>query len=314
MARREYVNSRLTASQQLQLRQPKTRAGRWLARLSSLQLALLASVSVHVVLLTVRFVDPERFNRMFQDTPLEVVLVNARSDEVPLRAQAIAQSNLAGGGEAATGRATSPLPPSATVDLGESTEESRRQIKELQEQQQQLLAQIRREVALLPPPDPNREAGTPEERAQEERRRQLLRYLAEIEKRINEENARPKKRYISPATREAEYAIYYDSLRRRIEDRGTRDFPEYQGKKLYGELTMNLTVDAEGRVVEADIVRPSKSRVLDRRAVAIVRAAGPFGRFTADMRRQADQIVVTSRFRFTRDEGLETSLSSSTGQ
>ena len=305
MARREYVNSRLTASQLQQLRRPKTRAGRWLAKLSTLQLALLASVAVHIVLLTVRFVDPERFNKLFQDTPLEVILVNARSDEVPLRAQAIAQANLAGGGEAAAGRATSPLPPSPTVELGETTEESRRQITELQEQQQQLLAQIRREVALLPPPDPARDAGTPEERAQEERRRQLLRYLAEIEKRINEENARPKKRYISPATREAEYAIYYDSLRRKIEDRGTRDFPEYQGKKLYGELTMNLTIDADGRVVEADIVRPSKSRVLDRRAVAIVRAAGPFGRFTADMRRQADQIVVTSRFRFTREDGLE---------
>ena len=309
MARRAYVNSRLTPSQQQQRQRPKTRAGRWLARLSTLQLALLASLAVHAVLLTVRFVDPERFNRMFQDTPLEVILVNARSDEVPLQAQAIAQANLAGGGEALSGRATSPLPPSATVELGETTEESRRQIKELQEQQQQLLAQIRREVALLPPPDPAREAGTPEERAQEERRRQLLRYLAEIEKRINEENARPKKRYISPATREAEYAIYYDALRRRVEERGTRDFPEYQGKKLYGELTMNLTVDADGRVVEADIVRPSKSRVLDRRALAIVRAAGPFGPFSAAMRRNADQIVVTSRFRFTRDDGLETSLS-----
>jgi len=276
--------------------------------------ALLVSLAVHAVLLTVRFVDPESFNRLFKDTPLEVVLVNARSDEVPLTAQAIAQANLAGGGEAASGRATSPLPPSPTIALGETTEESRRQIKELQEQQQQLLAQIRREVALLPPPDPAREAGTPEERAQEERRRQLLRYLAEIEKRINEENARPKKRYISPATREAAYAIYYDALRRKVEERGTRDFPEYQGKKLYGELTMNLTVDAEGRVVDADVVRPSNSRILDRRAIAIVRAAGPFGRFSDAMRRQADQIVVTSRFRFTRDEGLETSLSSGSGQ
>jgi protein TonB len=45
-----------------------------------------------------------------------------------------------------------------------------------------------------------------------------------------------------------------------------------------------------------------------------VRAAGPFGRFSADMRRQADQIVVTSRFRFTRDEGLETTLSNSPGR
>ena len=90
MARREYVNSRLTPSQRL----PKTRTGRWLARLTTLQIALLASVAVHAVLLTVRFVDPERFNRMFQDTPLEVILVNARSQEAPLSAQAIAQACL----------------------------------------------------------------------------------------------------------------------------------------------------------------------------------------------------------------------------
>jgi shikimate dehydrogenase len=70
----------------------------------------------------------------------------------------------------------------------------------------------------------------------------------------------------------------------RIEERGTRDFPEYQGRKLYGELTMNVTVDAAGRVVDAEIVRPSKSRVLDQRALAIVRAAGPFGAFTQAMR------------------------------
>ena len=157
-----------------------------------------------------------------------------------------------------------------------------------------------------PPPDPKRESGTPQDREQEERRRQLLKLLAEIEKRINDENARPKKRYISPATREEVYAVYYDRLRRRIEERGTRDFPEYQGKKLYGELTMNVTIDAVGRVVEADIVYPSKSRFLDRRAIAIVHAASPFGAFTQAMRTQADQIVVTSRFRFTREEGLET--------
>lgn len=280
-----------------------------LARLTTLHWALLVSLAVHAALITVRFVDPERFNRVFSDTPLEVILVNARSREAPTQAQAIAQAALAGGGEAAAGRATSPLPPSALVELGDANEQARRQMQDLQEQQQQLLAQIRREVALLPPPDPRREAGTPKEREQEEKRRQMLRLLAEIEKRINEENARPKKRYISPATREEVYALYYDALRRKIEERGTRDFPEAGGKKLYGELTMNVTVDARGHVVDAEVVRPSKSKVLDRRAVAIVRAAAPFGPFTSAMRAQADQIVVTSRFRFTREDGFETTLS-----
>jgi protein TonB len=277
-------------------------------RISTLQLALLFSFGVHAALLGVRIVDPEGFNRIFQDTPLEVVLVNSRSGEAPAKAQAIAQANLAGGGEAERGRATSPLPPSALIELGDSNEQSRRQIEQLQETQQQLLAQMRRELALLPAPDPQRDQGTPEERALEERRRQLVELLAEIEKRINEENARPKKRYISPATREEVYAMYYDQLRRRIEDRGTRNFPEHQGRKLYGELTMNVTVDAEGRVIETEVVRPSNSKVLDRRAVAIVKAAAPFGPFSAAMRRKADQLVITSRFKFTRDEGLETTL------
>jgi protein TonB len=280
-----------------------------LRRLSTLQIALLVSFAVHAALLTLRVADPRAFDRLFEDTPLEVVLVNARTHEKPTKAQAIAQANLAGGGEAEKGRATSPLPASAMVELGDSSESAKREIDDLQQEQQELLAQIRHDIALLPPPDPRRMATSPQEREAEEKRRQLLKLLAEIEKRINEENARPKKRYISPATREEAYAMYYDALRRKIEERGTRDFPEANGKKLYGELTMNVTVDAQGRVVEAQVVRASHSKLLDKRAVAIVHAAAPFGPFTPAMRKQADQIVVTSRFRFTREEGLETSLS-----
>ena len=62
---------------------------------STLQIALGVSIAFHVVLLTVRFVDPERFNRVFQDTPLEVILVNAKSNEKPDFAKAIAQASLA---------------------------------------------------------------------------------------------------------------------------------------------------------------------------------------------------------------------------
>jgi periplasmic protein TonB len=278
-------------------------------KLSTLQLALLFSVGVHAALLGVRFVDPEGFNRVFKDTPLEVILVNSRSGEAPSVAAAIAQANLQGGGEAERGRATSPLPPAATIELGDANEDARRQIEQLQETQQQLLAQLRRELALLPPPDPKRDQGDPQERSLEEKRRRLIELLAEIEKRINEENARPKKRYISPATREEVYALYYDQLRRKIEERGTRNFPEYQGRKLYGELVMNVTVDADGRVIDTEVVRPSTSKILDRRAIAIVKAASPFGPFSAAMRRKADQLVITSRFKFTRDDGLETTLS-----
>ncbi len=275
---------------------------------SPLQLALGASFAVHAVLLTVRFVDPVGFNRVFRDTPLEVILVNARSSEKPEKAQAIAQASLAGGGEAAKGRATSPLPPSALTELGDAAEEAQKKIDSMQDQQMVMLAQVRRMLAAMPPPDPQQDKKNPEAMAREDRRRQLVKVLAEIERRINEENARPKKRYISPATREEVYAIYYDGLRRRIEDRGTQNFPELAGRKLYGELTMIVTVNHDGKVLDTEVVETSGNLTLDRRAQAIARAAGPFGKFSEAMRRKADQIVVVSRFRFTREETLETKL------
>lgn len=287
-------------------REPMRRLASMLKELSTFHIALLCSLSVHAALLTLRIVDPESFNRVFQETPLEVILVNSRSNEKPEKAQAIAQASLAGGGEAQKGRATSPLPSSAVVEIGNSAEEARRKIEQLQQSQMQLLVQLRRDLAMMAPPDPWREQSAGQASAEEEKRRLLMQTLAEIEKRVNEENARPKKRYISPSTKEEDYALYYDALRRKIEERGTRNFPEYQGRKLYGELTMNVTVDAEGGVVETDVVRVSNSKILDLRAVAIVKAAAPFGPFTKSMRSRADQIVVTSRFRFTQDEGLDT--------
>lgn len=284
-----------------------------LRQLSTLQIALLASVAVHAALLGVRIVDPEGFNRVFQDTPLEVILVNARSTEPPLKAQAIAQAALAGGGEAAAGRATSPLPATAQIEMGDAMESARKQIEQLQEQQAQLLTQVRREMARLPPPDPKRDDGAPNARQREDAQRQLLNMLAEIEKRINTENARPRKRYISPATAEASYAVYYDRLRRKIEERGTRSFPEENGRKLYGSLTMIITIDALGRVLDTEIVQGSGQKALDKRAQAIVRSAPSFGLFSAEMRAQADQIVVVSRFSFSREDGMSARMLSTQG-
>ncbi len=106
---------------------------KFLKQLSTLQLALAVSVAVHAALLTVRFVNPEGFNRVFQDTPLEVILVNARSDEKPEKATAIAQASLAGGGDVERGRATSPLPPATVARIGDTPEEDERMIEALRE-------------------------------------------------------------------------------------------------------------------------------------------------------------------------------------
>ena len=277
--------------------------------LSTLQISLGISIAVHAALLTVRLVDPERFDRVFQDTPLEVILVNAKSDDKPEKATAIAQASLAGGGELEKGRATSPLPPSAFAKLGDAEEEdTQKKIASLKAQQTQLLLQAEQALAAMPPTDLSMPASTPAQTEHEERRRQLVKLLAEIEKRISEESARPKKRYISPATREEVYALYYDALRRKIESKGTLNFPQLAGKKLYGELTMTMTVNFDGSVLDTQVVQSSGNRTLDRQAQSIVRGTGPFSHFSQAMRNNADQIVVVSSFNFAPDDSLQTKL------
>lgn len=276
---------------------------------STLQMALGVSIAVHAALLTVRFVDPEAFNRVFEDTPLEVILVNAKTQDKPDKVRAIAQANMAGGGNLDAGRATSPMPRAQISTQGDVSDVDReRQLREMQEQQQVLLSRVKTVMAAMPPTNPMQKKLSPEEVQREEKRRQLIDLLAEIERRIQMENERPKKHYISPATREAVYAIYYDHLRRAIEDKGTVDFPEANGQKLYGELTMIVTVNHDGRVINTEVVQSSGKRLLDRRAQAIARSAGPFGAFNSEMRHQADQIAVVSRFKFTRDDTLQTRL------
>ncbi|GAB1383351.1 hypothetical protein MASR1M50_16710 [Burkholderiales bacterium] len=278
--------------------------------LSTLQWALGLSVLLHAALLTVRFVDPEGFRRLFQETTLDVVLVNAESDQKPDKAQAIAQSSLAGGGEAADKRiASTPLAPSPHEAPGDApVTENQRRIDAMLEQQEQLLAQVRQQLASLPKLDPRKLSADPEARAQEERRQQLARLLAAIEKRVEEENSRPRKRYLSPATLGTTYAVYYDSMRRKIEAEGTANFPQMAGRKLYGELIMALLINHDGRILDARVVRGSGNRALDKLAELIAARSAPFGNFTAAMRKDTDQFDVTARFKFTHEQTLETTL------
>ena len=269
--------------------------------------ALGFSVLVHGLLLGWRWADPESFQRVFDPSELPVVLVNARSENPPEQPQALAQVHLEGGGSSAKRQtAQSPLPPSAAPAPGNDIATLQRQIDALQLQQQRLLTQLQQSVSHVTEQSAGEQPQAPERTAMQERQRQLNQPLAQIEQQVEKAQGGPRKRFISPATREAVYALYYDRLRRTIETRGTLNFPQVGGQKLYGALTMVITLDAQGRVVNTEVAQPSGQPLLDQRAVAIVRSASPFGAFSVNMRRQADQLVVVTRFQFTQQGTLET--------
>jgi protein TonB len=266
-------------------------------------------VAVHAGLVGFRFAAPEAYSRVFQDTPLEVILVNARSQERPQEIHALAQVRLAGGGEGSQVRlSSSPLPPAMNADPGMDLSATPKQIEVLKMQQMRLLSQLKDEFAVLTRENAGDKADSPDREAKVQRHQQLARQLAQIEQRVDQTQGAARKRYISPATQEVVYAIYYDKMRRTIEYRGTLNFPEAAGERLYGQLTMVITVDSQGQLLSTEVARSSGQPLLDERAVAIVRNAAPFGNFTTQMRAQADQIVVVTRFNFSRDDTLGTKM------
>jgi protein TonB len=265
---------------------------------TTLQKAIAASVVLHAGLLTVRFVDPSTLNRIFEPPVLEVVMLNAPGQSKPVKSQLLAQTAMEGGGNALKGHAADALlVEAAAPGLELQNQPAATSLEAMRQQQNVLLAQVRDQLDALQT-SAEYAADPSKVTQQEERQRRLTQQIAALEKDVATENARPRKRFFSPTTREAVFAAYFNELRRTIEKQGTLDFPQRNGEKIFGELTMAITVDAAGRVVTTSLARSSGDAVLDRHAESIVRRAAPYGPFSAAIRATADQLVFVARFRF----------------
>jgi len=276
-------------------------------------IAVASSLLFHAVLLSIRFVPAEDLQFKPVDRGLEIILMNTADQRAPLQADALAQVNLNGGGNAERGRATSPLPDSGRTSEGTLLEMQRQRLIELEQQQARLLAQLTANRAdhVLPRPAPTKATESDVVPETEASASLLARRQAEIARDIADYNQRPVKTQLTPSTRRVAYAMYYTALQQRIEQTGTRHFPERDGKKMYGELIVYIPVFQDGSIYEKEggprVERSSGNAALDQAALLIVRRAAPFGSFPAALRRDGNAQVweIVTRFHFTRDQTLE---------
>lgn len=261
------------------------------------------SVVLHGLLLSFHFQFPEAL-KFTSNQPLEVILVNAKTREKPAKAQALAQANLDGGGNTdQERRAKTPLPVTKAPHRGKDLAEARRRVKALEEQQERLLAlskQAAPDVATATPRQAPPEEAAPQESGRDLRDLALaaMKLQAQIDRRHEEYQKRPRKQFLGANASEYRFAQYEEEWRNKVERVGTLNYPPEARGKLYGNLRLEVTIRPDGSVDQVRLERSSGLKVLDDAAFRIVRMAAPYGAFPPNIRKDTDLLVITRTWFF----------------
>ncbi len=239
------------------------------------------SVILHGLLLTLNFTFPDA-SQIVREKAMDIILVNAKSARKPANAQALAQSNLDGGGNTDDNRrAKTPLPPTSRQVAGDDIQQMQRRVQELETAQQKLLAQAR-SLRAVASADATSEQPSPISSLSgldlAESARAMARLEGEISKTTDEYNKRPRKKFVGARAEEYALATYLDGWRQKIERIGTLNYPEAARGKLYGKVVLFVELRAEdGSLYNAEISKSSGHKILDQAALRILRMSAPFG-------------------------------------
>lgn len=273
-------------------------------------LAMLASAAVHGMVLSTQFVQVNP--RLFEDPnlPMEVVLVNAKSADSPLNPDALAQVNLAGGGNTDEDRRLkSPLPASPTSQTGGSAEAAlQARVAELEQQAKALLSQLKPDAPALARPQPAPPVPVPptvDVSQLTADAREMAQLQARISQQWDDYQKRPKRAFVGANVKEYAFARYVEDWVAKVERVGNVNYPEAARRQgIYGSLKLTVSIHADGRIEAVEVDRSSGSKVLDAAAVRIVELAAPYAVFPDDMRKKADILSITRTWTFTRSDQL----------
>ena len=281
--------------------------------LSRFQYAVAASVVLHAIVLFGVTFRPHDLTRLDNASPaLEVVLVNSRSATRPLKADAVAQHNLDGGGNTDLDRrASSPLPVTRhDKQTTELTMESRR-VKQLEVEAQKLLTQVQSQTKVesaVSQPDRQAEPNAAPTSADiMSKSLEIARLEAQISKDWDAYQKRPRRTFVGARAQEFRFARYIEDWRQKIERVGTLNYPEAaKNQKIYGSLQLTVSIKPDGSVDNIEINRSSGQKVLDEAARRIVQLAAPYAAFPSDIVKDTDILSITRTWTFTRADQLST--------
>jgi TonB family C-terminal domain len=275
--------------------------------------ALLVSFLLHAAALSLSFKLPEVSEQNFFTPPLEVVLVNSKSATRPRKADALAQSNLEGGGNTDADRhAKSPLPAMSRDQRQSEAEAAQQRVKLLEAESRKIMTQLKSNYSLNNgEPQPDVPQKTQNVKSATGNLAEQSLEMAKLEARISKEydayQKRPRKLFIGASAQEYVFARYIEDWRIKVERIGNQNYPDAaRRQKIYGQLQLTVSIKADGSLEDVEINRSSGSRILDAAAVATVRQAAPYSPFPEEIRKKADVVVITRTWTFAPGDQLST--------
>ena len=309
-----------------------------LDKVSPMAIAIGFSVVAHIVFLAIQF-EPELKDLAKRLPSLEVVLVNAKTTKAPEKADVIAQANLDRGGNTDLDRQMKTSLPSlkqktTDVKLQQSNNrqsaatatklqakqaQQEKKVKQLEKKAQELLTQLKAEKNVETKPSQQQTTTQPDDGQQKKLSKSLNREAllaasleidrleAQIAKRQEEYQKRPKRRFIGARARSADDAMYLEAWRQKVERIGNLNYPAAaRNQKIYGKLQLTVYVRKNGSVEKIQIDKSSGHKVLDDAAINIVKLAAPYAKFTPKMKKTTDVLGITRTWIFTNEDSLST--------
>jgi len=278
--------------------------------------------------------------KKFKDSlpSLEVMLVNSKTKDQPIKADVLAQANLDRGGNTDANRKMKTALPtpnqkvqevqldkaglahsaaqSAKLKAQEAREQKR--VEELEKQAQELMTQIKSMQKVASNPTQNAAAADPDQGQQNTKLKTPLdtqaliaaakdidRLEALIAKQQDEYQKRPKRKFIGARTQEYRFAMYVEAWRQKVERIGNLNYPEAaRDQKLYGQLQMTVSIRSDGSIESIKIDRSSGKKLLDEAAKRIVQLSAPFSEFSKDIKKDTDILSITRTWTFTQEDQL----------
>lgn len=105
--------------------------------------------------------------------------------------------------------------------------------------------------------------------------------------------------WIAADTRESDVAVYLDGWRRKVERVGTINFPEVARRQRHsGTPVIEVTIGADGRLLQSIVRRSSGHAEIDEAAVRILKLAAPYDPFPSDLSTKHDEIRIAYEWQF----------------